>query len=485
MEKTSIIFTLFLALFFTNINLAQETFLRIYPQQESADVYSVVETTDNHLILCGRINVSPSIERGFLLKIDQFGDIVHENQTENADLYADIELNGNHDDSFFIVGYKDSLNYNSIIFSEMNYNFDVLQSWTIGLTNTGSYYPQDFIIANDSLVIIGSNFWYNNNAFQSIPHLIRINLNDNEITSVDYPISFIRYLSNIVKLNHINQFKVSLFLFSSAPTSIATYDYDLNPISDNEIVCNLHSSNKVSYFSDSSYLYSASKYHNNKRELGIAQYNLSDSLLNTTIFPGSTDSMTYPAITNNILVTSDYVWVVGWYNVIPQYVPCFPESTWVVLNKLNHDLELQEQLFYGGDAVYNPSNIIETTDHNIIVIGSYYNPYLIPYECHFDPFVLKVNSEGLIVNTQNHELPQVHEAIVVPNPGKEFLAVKLAIQHHAAVLQLFDIGGRLLLTEQINTDMQQVNTSALPAGVYPYRITAGNRIIGWGKWVKE
>ncbi|MCD6659934.1 MAG: T9SS type A sorting domain-containing protein, partial [Lentimicrobium sp.] len=61
----------------------------------------------------------------------------------------------------------------------------------------------------------------------------------------------------------------------------------------------------------------------------------------------------------------------------------------------------------------------------------------------------------------------------------------LAIQHHAAVLQLFDIGGRLLLTEQINTDMQQVNTSALPAGVYPYRITAGNRIIGWGKWVKE
>jgi hypothetical protein len=52
-------------------------------------------------------------------------------------------------------------------------------------------------------------------------------------------------------------------------------------------------------------------------------------------------------------------------------------------------------------------------------------------------------------------------------------------------LQLFDIGGRLLLTEQINTDMQQVNTSALPAGIYPYRITAGNRIIGWGKWVKE
>jgi hypothetical protein len=485
MEKTSIIFTLFLALFFTNINLAQETFLRIYPQLETADVYSVVETTDNHLILCGRINVSSSIQKGLLMKINQFGDIVHENQSENADLYADIELEGNNDDTFYIVGHKDSLNYNSIVVSKMNYNFDVLQSWTIGLTNTGSNYPQDFIIANDSLVIIASNFWNNHNSSQITPRLFRLNLNNSEITYLEYPITFIRYVSNIIDLKYANQFKISLFLFTSVPTSIATYDYDLNPISDYEIAGDFHSYNRVSFFNDSSYLFSASKYHNNKRELGIAQYNLSDSLLNTTIFPGSTDSMTYPAITNNILVTSDYVWVVGWYNVIPQYVPCFPESTWVVLNKLNHNLELQEQLFYGGDAVYNPSNIIETTDHNIIVIGSYYNPYLIPYECQFDPFVLKVNSEGLIVNTQNHELPLVNEAIVVPNPGKEFLAVKLAIQHHAAVLQLFDIGGRLLFTEQINTDMQQVNTSTLPAGVYPYRITAGNRIIGWGKWVKE
>ena len=239
---------------------------------------------------------------------------------------------------------------------------------------------------------------------------------------------------------------------------------------------------------DSTYLLSATCYVYNpqNRDLGVAEYNLQDSLLKLIKFPGGIDSITYPGSgRRNILVTSDYIWIMGWYNCLTSMPPCFDEPTYIMLNKLNHNLELIEQLFYGGDGVYNPNDIIETNDNHIVVAGDFFDPYAVPFNCHFDPFVLKVNSEGLIVNTQNHELPQVHEAILVPNPGKEFLAVKLAIQHHAAVLQLFDIGGRLLLTEQINTDMQQVNTSALPAGIYPYRITAGNRIIGWGKWVKE
>lgn len=32
--------------------------------------------------------------------------------------------------------------------------------------------------------------------------------------------------------------------------------------------------------------------------------------------------------------------------------------------------------------------------------------------------------------------------------------------------------------------MQQVNTTNLTRGIYPYRITKNNRVIGTGKWVK-
>ncbi|HAH60158.1 MAG TPA: hypothetical protein DCL86_18655, partial [Bacteroidales bacterium] len=182
---------------------------------------------------------------------------------------------------------------------------------------------------------------------------------------------------------------------------------------------------------------------------------------------------------------ADYIWAVGWYNVIPQLMLCSPSPTWVVLNKLNHDLVLIEQLFYGGDGVYVPRDIIETSDQHIVVTGEYYDPFLVPYECQFDPFVLKVNSEGLIVSSQSHDLPIAQEAIVFPNPGSGYLQVKLAVQHRQAALQLFDMNGRLMLDKEINTDLQQVNTSSLAKGIYPYRITAKGKVIGNGKWVKE
>jgi hypothetical protein len=195
--------------------------------------------------------------------------------------------------------------------------------------------------------------------------------------------------------------------------------------------------------------------------------------------------MTYPAAGNSILVSAEYIWVVGWYNVIPQNVPCSFEYSWVVLNKLNHDLELQEQLFYGGDGVYIPKDIIGTADQHLVVTGDYYDPNHAPYECQFDPFVLKVNSEGLIVNTTNPDEPVAQEALVFPNPGNGYLQVKLAIQHQQARLQLFNMNGRSMLEEEISMDMQQINTSSLPTGIYPYRITANGRVIGNGKWVKE
>ncbi|KAF0204010.1 MAG: hypothetical protein FD170_699 [Bacteroidetes bacterium] len=482
--------TLFLLAIFQNLQ-AQDTFLHIFPHSEDISVYATIETNDHQLILCGDLSSSatPLDYEGMLLKINYNGELVHTIQTVTVDHYTNIKLSPNEEGVAYIVGYKDSAAtngiYNSIVLQKIDNNLEILYSWYIGLSNIGKSYPHDFVIVNDSLVFISSNYSLNSNPLLNSPSIYKLNLNTSQISNFEFPVNFIRFTSNIIDIEHLNQLKLSYFLFSSAPTSIATFDYNLNCLSDNPIESIYNSYNRIASFNDSSLLFSASSYTDDKRELGIANFNLNDSLIGQTIFPGNADSMTYPAVTKNILVTSDYIWVVGWYNVIPFSVPCFPESTWVVLNKLNHNLELQEQLFYGGDAVYNPYDVIETSDHHIVVTGNYYNPYLIPYECKFDPFVLKVNSEGLIVNTQNNELPLAQEAIVFPNPGSDYLQIKLAVQHKTATLQLFDLNGRLIHTEEITADMQRVNTTTLPAGIYPYRISANNRVIGSGKWVKE
>jgi hypothetical protein len=493
MKKKSFLITTLPFIFLLQSIHAQETFLRIIPMQEDVSVYATAETNDNHFLLCGNVSSSITLSgyEGILIIINLNGETVNTLHTETVDHYTNIKMSPNEEGIAYIVGYKDSAAtngiYNSIVLQKINLNLEILNSWHIGLTEVGEYYPNDFVIVNDSLVFIASNFRLNLNPLLNSPSLYRVNLNTSQVSNFEYPADFIRFTSNIIDIEQSNQIKLSYFLFniSGAPTSIGTFDYDLNCLSDNPIESIFHSYNHIANFTDSTFLFSASSYPDDKRELGIANFNLNDSLLLQTIFSGNADSMTYPAITNNIIATSDYVWVVGWYNVIPQYVPCFPESTWIILNKLNHNLELQEQLFYGGDAVYNPYDVLETSDHHIVVTGNYYNPYLIPYECKFDPFVLKVNSEGLIVNTQSHELPLAQEAIVFPNPGSDYLQVKLAVQHKTATLQLFDLNGRLIHTEEITADMQRVNTTTLPAGIYPYRISANNRVIGSGKWMKE
>jgi hypothetical protein len=161
------------------------------------------------------------------------------------------------------------------------------------------------------------------------------------------------------------------------------------------------------------------------------------------------------------------------------------DPSWVQLNRINNAFELTEQRFFGGDAHYIPYDIIKTSDGGIMVVGNRYDRFASPVPFQKDPFVLKLNSEGLIVNVDNPEQPIAQEALVFPNPGKEFLQVKLAVQHKSAQFQLFDMGGRLVLETDLSGDMQRVETAQLGSRAYIYRITASNRVIGSGKWVKE
>jgi len=185
-----------------------------------------------------------------------------------------------------------------------------------------------------------------------------------------------------------------------------------------------------------------------------------------------------------MLKTDSIIWSIGIYNIDPSTF-WQPTPTWIQVSRINADFELTDQYYYGGDGLYFPYDIISTSDGGMLIAGNYYNPNAIPLVQQRDPFVLKLNSEGLIVNVDNPEQPIAQEAIVLPNPGKDYMQVKLAIQHKTARFQLFDTGGRQVLETNLSGDMQRVNTEKLPSGVYIYRITGSNRVIGSGKWLKE
>lgn len=500
MKNNCLLITILLFYSFLENGNTQETFLKKYISSDDKAIYSIIETDDSHLIFCGSIWTNPELTGsiGTMSKISFNGELI---KSENCDYsagnsrYVELLNTSTTSGSYLLLGSEDSIgdskSYNSVFIHSIDNELNILERRNYGLWPDSVNNPWDFEILDDTTAYILSFFKTSNSSYFLNYSLIKAHLTNGEYdyfiadgTKLSAVSSFI--IDEVKKLIRVNYLRFDLAMYPW--NAIANISYDLANHEEVILENEFFSQTKLAKKNDSTYFLSGAFIDDNttQRDLGLAEYNLQDSLLKQIKFPGGNDSVTYPGSgRKNILVTSDYIWVMGWYNCLASQPPCQYESTYIMLNKLTHDLELIEQLFYGGDGVYNPNDIIETSDNHIVVVGDFFDPQAVPYNCHFDPFVLKVNSEGLIVNAQNNELPLAQEAIVFPNPGSYYLQVKLAVQHKAATLQLFDLNGRLIHTEEVSADMQRINTSTLPAGIYPYRIYAKDRVIGSGKWVKE
>ena len=477
---------------------AQDTFLKKYASSGYKQIYSIIETDDNHLIFCGIVNVNSGayVRKGTMSRISLDGNMV---DTKDYDFDAGnsgfVELlnPSTTTGSYFLLGSEDSISennsFNTIFIHTIDNEMNIVERRNFGMWTDSVNNPWDFEVLGDTTAYILSFFKTPSSSLAFNYSIIKAQLLNGRF-DFKVPDDTINKAASTLLIDEVNKLiRVNYFDFSSSypKNPVAKISYDLDSL---EVVTPYNEfspQSKMAVKNDSTYLLSGTLYDFNtsQRDLGIAEYNLKDSLLRQIKFPGGADSVTYPgAGKKNILVTSDYIWVLGWYN-ITQYLPCSPYPTYIMLNKLNSDLELIEQIFYGGDGVYYPRDIIETSDHHIVVAGEFFDNLAVPFDCHFDPFVLKVNAEGLIVSTDNPDQPIAQEAIVFPNPGSDYLQVKLAIQHKSAHIQLFDIGGRLVLETDLTSDLQRVETSQLGPGTFIYRITASNRIIGSGKWVKQ
>ena len=476
---------------------AQSTFFRVYKSPEYNTMYSVSETKDHDFILCGWKETfqSSSFINAQLLKIDGQGNVLQERLLESDTIqssFATLRKTETGDNGFFLTGRKDSISGDSIFHLlklwKLDESLNFANEYSLNFADSLINLPQQFVNLNDSIIYILS-LYARPPATKTDFSLVKFNLSD--ATSINYfpSTNTLRLASNIVFDSIKQQLRV---LIVGAPIKdrgfvrILSFDMDMNYISEFEPDFNFSSITcRLSNYYNDSYIISGNIL---KPSGEIGLYNLvysnNDELIDSTTLFCVADTLTYPGSGNSILVADSCIWSVGEYNIDPS---TFWQSdpTWIQLSKMNSSFELTEQFYYGGDGMYIPYDIISTSDGGILVTGNYYNPKAVPLVHQRDPFVLKVNAEGLIVSTDNPDQPIAQEAIVFPNPGSDYLQVKLAIQHKSAHIQLFDIGGRLVLETDLTSDLQRVETSQLGPGTFIYRITASNRIIGSGKWVKQ
>jgi len=243
----------------------------------------------------------------------------------------------------------------------------------------------------------------------------------------------------------------------------------------------------VKYIDSQKYLLTGKKHIWNSNpqddQLAIMLMDSLDNNLQLEMF-GAPDTLDYPGIYSNLdFINTENIYYGGTKNFSINGIFA-PVNTWFFLNKLNANLELAWQRFYGGDANYQLIDLVATQDGGCLMAGNFYNYTNQSYER--DIYLLKVDEDGLVTAT-GEELPNItaQDAIVYPNPGNEYFNIQSGPQINGALFELFDMNGNLVLSTLLDERLENISTIKLSTGTYPYRITFQNKIVGSGKWVRE
>lgn len=247
----------------------------------------------------------------------------------------------------------------------------------------------------------------------------------------------------------------------------------------------LHFHNTIKFINDTNFLISGKKIFpekDNERDLGLVKTDLNNNLMDYKHY-GKTDTMDYPSVHNNLdFVSENDIYYSGISN-LDLFNPYFSQMpSWFILNKIDSNLNLKWQKFYGGDACYVPLTILATQDGGCVMAGTRYDYITQPVQ-ERDLYVLKVDEGGLITWTQ--EIPMDNQPTTVyPNPGTNLLNIKT--NNRELLFELIDMNGQVVIKQMVNNDSDAIVTESLKPGMYFYRMTdIKNNIAETGKWVKQ
>jgi len=298
-----------------------------------------------------------------------------------------------------------------------------------------------FLEITKECTIIRENFFNPSNGFKLIFDLIQLN-----------PTEY-----RIVKLGPIGQFGYHLI----------DLDTNFNIISENQLPYITHSLSYSSIKATNTKIVYSGRINvsgtTNGYDMALISTDYNNNLVDSTYF-GREDTVDLHGIHNNLDFTTDnliYYGGVSNLNMSNPYYSSIP--SWLMLNKLDTNLNLIWQKYYGGDACYNLWTLLATQDGGCVMGGTKYDHQTQNEER--DVYILKVNEDGLI--TWVHNIPKVTEDILIyPNPGIDRIYIKTFTTN--LIIELFDCYGRKRITQKVTNQNTTLNTSMLNSGIYFY-----------------
>lgn len=226
------------------------------------------------------------------------------------------------------------------------------------------------------------------------------------------------------------------------------------------------------------YLTGEKIWSNNTRYIGALILDTQYSVIHQN-FLGKLDTITFPGFYKNLDYYYNIAYIGGTLNF---YQSEFAQGyCWYYLNKVDTTLDIKWQKYFGGDANYTLYGVLATPDSGCLMYGTRYDWNTQINER--DIYVIKVNKDGLILSAGGTISEKVKEAILFPNPATDKIYVRTALR--GLTLSLFDVNGRYVMNEEIQSMSDQFDISNLVSGIYFYRFTKDEKMIDSGKLIKQ
>jgi len=190
------------------------------------------------------------------------------------------------------------------------------------------------------------------------------------------------------------------------------------------------------------------------------------------------DSIEIPAPFKSVAFTEDgYLYQCSNGNVI------YPNSLYksglhLIITKTDMDLNVVWQKRYLRDGnAYGAFTSSATTDGGFVVTGTRYN---FNVDNRLDIFVLKINADGMVGIDEDNIVDEIE---VYPNPGKDVLNIRTALQN--ARVEVYDLSGKLIYNQEISENLISINAESWPSGTYIWKVVVNGNEAESGKWIKE
>jgi len=479
-----------IAIIFSLQIFAQETtFEFIMSTDDNLRPQSIKETDDGSIFFVGSSNkVGSNHESGIVIKLNKYGELIDTLSISIPNRSLHISQVIIDDDNTLIlsaVSYDTTDNeFNSYLeIFRLNNNLEILDSNSI-FVHENAHISNPFLnfLSNGNIIVSG--------AIQHLvgyPPLIRLNYKLSP--EFDSLYSYFRFSlpggSMCWDVKQLND--TTLFMFTTIGTFTGFALTDTMFVETGELTAlpnRVRCDCGIKWDSDTSFFLLGVYYRSDEdhQDIGILRsLNPMDTSAYSFNYWGAPDTLDHPTPFGGIDYNNkDTIYASGTKNawVWPLNVPSYYS-----LVQTDSLLNIRWEKFYGGDANYTLFSIDATQDGGCL-LGGIKHEFSYP-DLKTDAHVLKVNAQGLITGLSDNSTFQIKEALVFPNPGTEFLRVRIAAQYPQSIFELFDMNGNLVLRENIEGKWKQIGTSFLPKGTYVYKIHNQDGLFESGKWVKQ